>query len=135
MSLLWGLSALKIAALLGLFLLLLGLYSLKTIYYYSYQNLAWWMYLAGITLVYLYAIHYSLSEGRYWLIVFAMLSIIIGFMPYEIMLPEITSRVTNPELNISAIFRKLPVLAGVVADVLFYPLLVFIILLMVKKVT
>ncbi len=135
MALLWGLSALKIVALLGVFFLLLGLYSLQTIYYYPYHHLAGWMYLAGITLLYLFAVYYSLSEGRHWLLVFAMLSIFIGYVPYEVELPRMISLIINPELNISAIFRKLPLFAGVAADILFYPLLVFILLLMVKKIT
>ncbi len=135
MAILWELSALKVVALLVAYILLLAVYSIKTIYYYAYQNLAWWIYFAGITFVYLYAVHYSLSEGRHWLLVFAMLSIFIGYVPYEVELPRMISLIINPELNISTIFRKLPLFAGVAADILFYPLLVFILLLMVKKIT
>lgn len=134
MVLMSELSIYRMASLLGLFFLLLGLFSLKTIYYYSSDNLAWWMYLAGITFAFLYAVYYCLSEQHYWFYVLALLSILIGYVPYEIELPRVVALIVNPELNLSGLSKKLPLFAGMIVDIFFYPLLVFMLLLMAKKI-
>jgi hypothetical protein len=55
-------------------------------------------------------------------------------VPYEIELPRVIALIVNPELNLSGLSKKLPIFAGMIVDIFFYPLLIFMLLFMTKKI-
>jgi hypothetical protein len=63
------------------------------------------------------------------------MSFLIGYMPYEVVFPGIVDLIVNPKPRFSGLSEFLPSYLRAILDVLFYPSLVFILLLFVKKIT
>ena len=130
-----SLSIYRVIALLVLYVLLCAIFSLQTIYYYNYENLGWWLYFFCMTCAFYIAVFYCLGEKRSCLLLFTTMAFFIGYMPYEVVLPRIVDLIVNPKPELSGLSQILPSYLRVLIDVLFYPFLVFILLLSMKKIT
>ena len=118
----------------GLYILLLPIYSLQTIYYHTHSPNSWWAYVALATLIYIFNVYYLISIKNKPLITLVLLSILLGLLPYEITIPHVIELLSSSEPKLSGLAEKFPLALGVLIDILFYPILYFIILFSSKKV-
>ena len=127
-------SILKLLVLFGLYVLLLAVFSIQMIYYFSYNQIGGWVYLMLATLVYIFSLYYLSVIKNKWVIVILFLSIILGTLPYEIIIPHHIELMMSDDPKLSGLANKFPQAIGVIIDILFYPLAYFSLLLLIKKV-
>lgn len=111
-------SFLKILLLIIGYFVVLGIFSLQTIYYFSYHNVAGWVYLCVVTLAYIYGVYYLLNKPYSIFVLFGV-AIIIGFIPYEETWKHALNLTSHSIDDLSAIGKNL-------MDIFFYPFLLFI---------
>ncbi len=114
-----------ISVVISIYAAILGIFSLKTIYYFSFQNTYWWLYLFVLTASYLYAVYFAYSGNQRVTSVLLVVSILIGYMPYEEEMIRIRGILYNSIVNLSPVSQKMPLFFGVLADMFFYPVIIF----------
>ena len=129
------LSIYRMSVLLILYILLFTVFSLQTIYYFKFQNKGWWLYFLCMTCAYLYSVFYCWAGKRHWVVLLGAMSFLIGYIPYEVVFPGILDLIVNTKPRFSELSVFLPSYLRAILDLLFYPSLVFILLLFVKKIT
>jgi hypothetical protein len=129
----YKISYLAIFILFSSYTCLLAIYAVKTVYYYT-NGLAWWFYCALLTISFWYFVYHCFLLRPYWKLLSFFLSFFLGYIPLEVNLPWIADLVFSNKKNLSGFAEKLPYSLGLLMDILFYPALVFI-LLMISKVT
>lgn len=128
-------SYLRICMLFGLYILLVAIFSVKTIYYYNSNTAWWWGYFSLLTISFLYFSYHSLSSKPHWIWLLVFLSFFLGYFPLEVVVPELGNLVINEGRGLSDLAKKFPHNSfGVLVDILFYPLLMSILLLTTKVV-
>lgn len=119
----------KLGLVLISYVAIVGTHSLKTIYYYTYQNSGWWLYLLAASLFFWGSAYYSSFHKRIHWVALICLAFFIGYMPFEIHLLGTIDLLTNAEANLSGLSDNLPKPIGIAVDVLFWPILTLIPLL------
>ncbi|MBQ0775914.1 MAG: hypothetical protein KBT87_14685 [Gammaproteobacteria bacterium] len=118
----------------GLLSLVVGIFSIQMIYYGAYNPVAIQAYLALVISIYIFT-NYLLSRSMAnWFPILIVSSFLLGYVPYEIMIPFGIDLISSSEPQLSGLSRSFPVAIGVSVDLLFYPALYFILLLLSKKV-
>lgn len=135
MKVFYKFSIYELVLLVGIFLMVLGVFSLKTIYYFSYQNIVWLIYLVALTVLFSYAVYYACSGKSYCFIVLLLIATLIGYMPYEEEYIRVVELINNPIENLSALAQKIPFIIGVCVDIFLYPLLIVLSLMVLYVMT
>jgi hypothetical protein len=115
------------------YFVVLMLFSIKTIYYFN-ENSIWWVYVICFSVLFTYFVylcHSSKLSGIWLLICF---SFVLGYMPFETEVPRIFDLITNKHAILSGLASNIDSYPlGVFVDLFFYPVLMFILLLVVKR--
>lgn len=122
------LSIFKQIALLCIYLMIFGVFSMKTIYYFSYQKFFWVIYFVLITSAFMYFVRYCYSARSNTIFSVFLFSMLFGYIPYEYELVRLLNLIVSPSGNLSGIAERMPLFFGVVFDIFFYPVLFFILL-------
>lgn len=107
------------------------LFVIRTMWLYE-SPFIWWAYQGAHLFLFCSAIFYFLCFSKYKALINFIVSILIGFMPYDLWF---SLAVNFSNENISGVTDKLPLFARVIFEFCFYPTLEFLLLLIAIKLT
>lgn len=126
-------SYIKMIIFFALYIFLIMVYSLKTIYYYA-DNPLWWIYVCLISIIFVYFIYYCWLNKSHVIRLLVFFSVFLACMPFEYELPRLISLIRGDE-NLSGFGEMIPLrILGILFDILCYPVLNFILLFFSMKI-
>jgi|GEM_PF-4382033 len=123
----------RMLVILGLYVFLSLLYSIKTIYYYN-TSFIWWVYFSLLTILFGYFVYHCFSSKPYQIYLLICFSFILGYFPFEVVIPTVVDLLTGNEKSLSGLAEMVPYGLGIWVDILFYPLLVSVVLVTVRMI-
>ena len=127
-------SKISLVILMVLLVLILGVFSLQTIYYGVHNPIAIKAYFVLVISIFLLTNYLLLQNKNSWFPILLVSSFLLGYMPYENNIPNGINLITSSEPQLSGLAEKFGGTIGVFFDLLFYPLLHFILLSLSKMV-
>lgn len=122
----------KILVVSFLYIALLVVFSIKTIYYYQ-NNSIWWVYAFAMTICFIYFVYHSKENKGYSNHLMLVLVVLFCLFPFELELTRFYEAIWGDGIELSGLGKMLPnKILGTFFDLLFFPVLIFMLMYLTK---
>lgn len=114
------------------YIMLMTIFSLKTIYYY-HENYLWWLYAFVLSVFYAYFVYQCQLGKKYTIYSLVGMTLLFSFFPLEVEVVKVYEAIWGDGIELSGLAKMMPNdVSSLLVELLFYPFFIFLTLTIVK---